>query len=95
MTHKWAVTCSLKILTGVNQKTSDTNFDTAEMNGADLEVLTWKYVEGILFSERENSRTFYTYRHTYILVSLHVVYMWVILTVYCVLQVENTIYNLL
>ena len=30
------------------------------MNGADLEVLTWKYVEGILFSERENSRTFYT-----------------------------------
>ena len=57
MTHKWAVTCSLKILTGVNQKTSDTNFDTAEMNGADLEVLTWKYVEGILFFlQRKNKK---------------------------------------
>ena len=47
MTHEWAVTCSLKILTDVNQKTNDTNVDTTERNGVDLEVLTWKYVEGI------------------------------------------------
>ena len=39
----------------------------------DLEVLIWKYVEDILFSERENFRTFYTYNintHIYILVCI-------------------------